>query len=197
VVWGPAAGEIHTLSPLRGDKVSLAVANNASGLVTGLSGPCVPPSSLTSGAVPADAVIWEQGRATRMGTFGGTNSLPLEINSRGQVVGASVLAGDGAFHAFLWQKGAMTDLGVLPGDVNSVGVGLNDNGQVVGESLALKGASSRPFLWRNGMMTDLSTLIKPGSTSLTIVLADATLIHGARLWPKVSIQATTRSGLFC
>jgi probable HAF family extracellular repeat protein len=172
VVWGPAASEIQTLPPLPGDKVSLAAANNASGLVTGVSGPCVSPSSLTSGAVPVHAVIWEQGRATRLGTLGGTASLPQEINSRGQVVGTSFLQGDGAVHAFLWQKGAMTDLGVLRGDVNSIGAGLNDNGQAVGGSFAQNEISGSPFLWQNGVMTDLSTLIKPGSTSLTIFFAN-------------------------
>jgi probable HAF family extracellular repeat protein len=172
VVWGPGAGEIQTLPPLPGDKVSLAIANNARGLATGLSGPCAPPGSLNGGAVPANAVIWEKGRATRLGTLGGSESLPQEINSRGQVVGTSLLQGDGAFHAFLWRKGGVTDLGVLPGDVNSIGAGLNDNGQAVGGSFTRNESSSRPFLWQNGVMTDLSTLIKPDSTSLTIFFAN-------------------------
>jgi probable HAF family extracellular repeat protein len=172
VVWGWAAGEIQTLPPLPGDKVSLAAANNASGLVTGLSGPCVSPNLLQSAAVPPHAVIWEKGRATRLGTLGSSGSVPAEINSRGQVAGASFLQGDAVFHAVLWQKGGVNNLGVLPGDVNSFAAGLNDNGQAVGGSFALNEASSRPFLWQNGVMTDLSALIKPGSTSLTIFFAN-------------------------
>jgi probable HAF family extracellular repeat protein len=172
VVWGPGAGDIQALPPLAGDKVSSAQFNNASGLVIGLSGPCVPPSLLTSGGVPAHAVIWERGRATRLGTLGGTRALPSEINSRGQVVGLSFLPGDAVFHAVLWQKGGVTDLGVLPGDVNSFAAGLNDNGQAVGGSFTLNETSSSPFLWQDGVMTDLSTLIKPGSTSLTITFAN-------------------------
>jgi probable HAF family extracellular repeat protein len=173
VVWGPGAGEIQTLPPLPGDKVSIAAANNASGLVTGLSGPCVSPGAFNSGTVPAHAVIWERGQATKLGTLGGTTgSLPTEINSKGEVAGASFLPGNAVFHGFLWRKGVMTDLGVLPGDLNSVGAGLNDQGQVVGGSFGLNGASSRPFLWENGVMTDLSTLIRPGSTSLTITFGN-------------------------
>jgi probable HAF family extracellular repeat protein len=172
VVWGPDAGEIQTLPPLAGDKVSLAGANNASGLVAGLSGPCTPPQSLLGGAVLAHVVIWEKGRATPLPTLRGTVSVPTEINSRGQLTGASFLLGDAVFHAVLWQKGSVTDLGVLRGDVDSYGAGLNDNGQVVGASYTLNLTSSRPFLWQNGVMTDLSTLIKPGSTSLTITFAN-------------------------
>jgi probable HAF family extracellular repeat protein len=172
VVWGPAAGEIQTLPPLPVDKVSIATANNASGLVIGESGPCVSPGAFNSGAVPVHGLIWERGQATNLGSLGGTITLPAEINSRGQVVGLSVLQNNSSFHAFIWWKGVMTDLGVLPGDVNSFGAGLNDQGQVVGGSFGLNGARSRPFLWENGVMTDLSTLIKPGSTSLTITFAN-------------------------
>jgi probable HAF family extracellular repeat protein len=171
VVWGPGTGEIQTLPPLPGDKVSLANANNASGLVIGLSGPCVSPGAFNTGTVPARAVIWERGRPSNLGTLGGTGSLPAEINSKGQVVGTSFLRGDAVFHGFLWRKGVITDLGMLPGDINSIGAGLNDQGQAVGGSFGLSEASSRPFLWQDGVMTDLSTLIKPGS-SLTVFFAN-------------------------
>jgi probable HAF family extracellular repeat protein len=189
VVWGPAAGEIQTIPPLPGDKVSIAAANNASGLVIGLSGPCVSPGVISSGGVPAHAVIWDRGRPTNLGTLGGSNTLPMEINSRGQVVGVSLLQGDTFFHAFLWQKGVVTDLGVLPGDVNSIGSGLNDQGQAVGGSLGLSEASSRPFLWQNGVMTDLSTLIKPGLTSLTVFFANDINSRG-----EITAEAFNASG---
>jgi probable HAF family extracellular repeat protein len=117
-------------------------------------------------------VIWERGQATNLGTLGGTGSLPAEINSKGEVAGTSFLQGNAVFHGFLWRKGVMTDVGVLPGDVNSIAAGINDQGEVVGGSYTLNGASSRPFLWQNGVMTDLSTLIRPGSTSLTVFFAN-------------------------
>jgi probable HAF family extracellular repeat protein len=168
VVWGQGAADIRALPPLPGDKVSFAFANNDR-LVAGYSGPCVPPSLLIAGG---RGVIWEQGRVTLLPTLGGAITVPSEFNSEGQLTGNSTLTGDGAVHAFLWQKGVMTDLGVLRGDTNSNGNGINDLGQVVGGSYTQSASSGRPFLWQNGVMNDLSTLIKPGSTSLTIAFAN-------------------------
>ena len=37
-------------------------------------------------------------------------------------------------HAFLWQNGVMTDLGVLPGDEDSGASAINSLGQIVGSS---------------------------------------------------------------
>jgi probable HAF family extracellular repeat protein len=130
VVWGPGTADIRALPPLPGDKVSLAFANNDR-LVAGYSGPCVPPSALIAGG---RGVIWEQGHATLLPTLGGTITVTSEFNSQGQLTGNSTLKGDGFLHAFLWQKGVMTDLGVLRGDTNSNGNGINDLGQVVGGS---------------------------------------------------------------
>jgi probable HAF family extracellular repeat protein len=117
-------------------------------------------------------VIWDKDHATGLGTLGGTFIVTAEINAKGQAVGTSTLQGDAVFHGFLWRKGVLTDVGVLPGDVNSIAAGINDQGQVVGGSFGLNEASGRPFLWQNGVMTDLSTLIKPGSTSLTVFFAN-------------------------
>lgn len=50
-----------------------------------------------------------------LGTLGGKRSNIGGINNRGQVVGGSTLLPkeDSNFHAFLWNNGAMTDLGTL------------------------------------------------------------------------------------
>jgi probable HAF family extracellular repeat protein len=168
VVWGPGKADIRTLPPLPGDKVSLAFVNNDR-LVAGYSGPCVPPSLLIAGG---HGVIWEEGHARLLPTLGGTITVVSEFNSEGQLTGNSTRQGDAVIHAFLWQKGVMSDLGVLPGDANSNGNGINDRGQVVGGSFTLNAISGRPFLWQNGVMTDLNTLIKLGSTSLTLAYAN-------------------------
>jgi len=47
---------------------------------------------------------------TDLGTLGGSFSEAHDVNERGQVVGESTTA-SGEFHAFLWEKGTMIDLG--------------------------------------------------------------------------------------
>ena len=108
-----------------------------------------------------------------LGTLpGGTFSQAFGINNNGDVVGFSSLNGDTAFHAFLWRKGAMTDLGTLaPTDTLpiSIAVSINDNDEVVGwsetsipdvEDFCRTGNSlvCLPVLWRSGAITALPTL---------------------------------------
>jgi len=49
-------------------------------------------------------------------------------------VGEATLA-SGAFHALLWQRGRIVDLGTLDGGVYSMAWDINDRGQIAGESL--------------------------------------------------------------
>jgi probable HAF family extracellular repeat protein len=76
------------------------------------------------------------------------------INDAGQIVGKL------ANHAFLWGKGAITDLGTLGGDLSAANA-INDRGQIVGESSTASG-EMHAFLWEHGVMTDLGA---PGETS--------------------------------
>ena len=169
VIWGPKAHEIHELPPLRGDVMSWATGINDRGQVIGLSGNCVSPNFNLTGVVPQHGVIWENGIVTSLGSLGGTlGTFPWAINSMGQVVGQSYLAGDLTFLAFLWQRGVMSSLGALPGDVISGAFGLNDQGAVVGGSCDVN-VNCRAFLWENGVMTDLNGLVTPGSTPLYLV----------------------------
>ena len=107
-----------------------------------------------------------RGVSIALGSLSGPSGAtgPNAINASGQVVGWS-LTTDEQSHAFVWNKGVMTDLGTLPGDDYSNAKGISDAGQVVGESTKLEGdlpPTSRAFLWKKGVMVDLGTL--PGMT---------------------------------
>ncbi len=67
---------------------------------------------------------------TDLGALGGNKSYAYDINDSGQVVGTAFT--ESAKHAFLYDGGAMTDLGTL--GVSSYANAINDSGQVVGPS---------------------------------------------------------------
>jgi probable HAF family extracellular repeat protein len=104
--------------------------------------------------------------AVDLGTLaGGFRTYALGINSAGQVVGASTLP-IGETHAFIWDRGVMTDLGTLGGDFSEAH-GINERGGVVGVSTTAVG-ESRAFLWEKGVMTDLGTVSERSSVALAI-----------------------------
>jgi probable HAF family extracellular repeat protein len=80
------------------------------------------------------------------------------MNDMGQIVGASQTS-NGNTQAFLWQGGAMTDIGTLGGYENSRARDINNLGQVVGYEIVdefdgnfIPGDS---FLWSNNTITTL------------------------------------------
>jgi probable HAF family extracellular repeat protein len=86
----------------------------------------------------------------------------LAIDDRGRIVGSSTTT-SGQTHAFLWQRGKMTDLGTLGrAYVGSSAVAVNAAGQVIGTSFTAKvtqtGQQGHAFLWQRGTMRDLGTL---------------------------------------
>ena len=91
-----------------------------------------------------------------IGTLGGTFGVGNALNNHGQVVGFSDVAGDLANHAFIWERGVLTDIGTLGGD-NSTAIWINDAGQVVGIG-DLPDGTHHAFVWRKGNMTDLGTV---------------------------------------
>ncbi len=97
------------------------------------------------------AVVWRAGRVLRIA---GPPSNAMAVNEAGQVVG-DLPDPAGGGHAFLWQRGRLTDLGVPRGGIGSVALSINDRGQILGRS---EDARMRliPLLWQNGRMIDLT-----------------------------------------
>jgi probable HAF family extracellular repeat protein len=123
-----------------------------------------------------------------LGTLpGGNFSFATAINRRGQIAGVSEstqidpVSGNPEFHAVLWQKDKILDLGTMGGTA-SFAETLNDLGQVTGVALngvpdpySILGLGSgttltqtRAFLWQNGQMQDLGTLGGPDSWAVFV-----------------------------
>src|SRR5215469_12352318 len=134
-----------------------------------------------------EAVAWQNGQVTNLGTFGGNESLAIGANNRGQVVGAAANTVPDPFsvfflwgtqtRAFLWtQSQGLQDLGTLGGP-DALAVIINDHGQIFGASYTsdvpnlLTGIPPLDaFLYEKGKMTDIpngfgGTLVSPLSAN--------------------------------
>ncbi len=213
-----ALGVAMPLNDLNGDGVSNVVdveivSNAAIGL--GCSVPVVFPANLpfmapspSMTARPGNNISTVSGQATvsgqshnatDLGTLGGRTTVACGIDDLGQVAGTSdtgqsteLACGGGAcvdIHAFLWQGGRMTDLG-LPGATSATGacsrnravngraVAVNDSGQGAGFSrvedrsaihaVRYNAAPYNAARYSNGTPTDLGTLGGTNSAALGI-----------------------------
>ena len=118
---------------------------------------------------PVHALLWDHGKVTNLGSLGGAFGNEAHgMNNRGQVVGASDLAGDLVFHGFVWsQSTGMQDVAPLPGDTYSYALAINDAGEVTGLSINSSFTTLRAFIVVDGVPTDLNTLI-PDSSPLQL-----------------------------
>jgi probable HAF family extracellular repeat protein len=164
VVW--ENGHIKALPTYRGDPDGFAIAINDHGQVAGASGVCSTFNVINGLYLsPVHALLWDHGKVTNLGSLGGAfGNQAHHMNNRGQVVGASDLAGDTVFHGFVWsQSTGMQDVPPLAGDTFSVALAINDPGAVVGVSIDASFTTLRAFIVVDGVPTDLNGLIPADS----------------------------------
>jgi probable HAF family extracellular repeat protein len=195
-VW--ANGRLRPLATPGVDARSEAVGINMRGQVIGVTG--------WIGHRPTRSVLWQGGRVRDLGTLGGKQSRPFDINEGGQIVGWSTTgttAKGGSslvWHAFLWQSGKMRDLGTLGGEF-SVAVSTNDHAQIVGlastGSIAPdRGPVIHASVWQDGKMTDLGTL-RGGLRSVAMLITERGQVIGwsnTKTGQKHAVLWTHRSG---
>lgn len=144
-----ASWKIRALGELPGDIFGHAFAINNNRQIVGDS------CNVTSWdpfVVACHAVLWQRNQILPLPPLPGgeTAGLALDINERGQIVGASGAA------AALWDRGLPTDLGHL-GGYWAQAIALNNSGHVVGIALTAAG-EAHAFLWEDGLMSDLDVL---------------------------------------
>jgi probable HAF family extracellular repeat protein len=166
-------GVLTDLGALSGGNNSFATWISANGLIAGFSENGVIDPQV--GLPQVNAVLWKDGSIINLG---GYFSSAFAVNNKGQVAGNTLNTATLPVPnnlAFLWQNGAMQDLGTLGGP-ESFAFLLNERGQVAGMSFPNSTPSSNcpfplithPFLWDDGKMVDLGTL--GGTCGLSMAL---------------------------
>ncbi len=194
-------GVLTDLGTLPGGYGSFAIWSNDRGQVVGLSdnGEIDP----VLGGPQGRGVLWESdGSIVNLGTLGGTQSLAGAINNQGQIIGVaadeipdpySIFGWATETRGFVWEKGAMRDLGTLGGTDTSPSF-INQNGQIAGVSYVNSNPSfncdlpltthpfiegdevAHPFLWHGGKLNDLGTI--GGTFGVATWLNDAVDVAG-------------------
>ena len=175
VLW--RNGMVKDLGTLGGASSVANAVNNLGQVVGGASNGVADDQSMLDGDFfsfgigPANtqshAFLWKRGAMLDLGTLGGSDSMAIFNNDRGQVVGISYsdhipvpappLGGFPAISTFLWQQGKMINIGGFGGHF-TIPLGLNQRGEIVGTSLLEGDQVTRSFIWRNGTMKDMGSL---------------------------------------
>ncbi len=144
-------GNQLTVIPPPAGTFSSAKAISNAGLIVGTT---------TDGTSFYKAFVWENGLMILILPTFGSRSLAADVNELGQVVGWMGTHSSIDSHAFMWQAGVVTDLGLAPGAYTGQATAINNLGHVVVAGLipAKEGNLFRSFLWIDGEFTDLGIL---------------------------------------
>jgi probable HAF family extracellular repeat protein len=154
-----ADGASHTFLYRGGQMVDLYPLNGQISEPIGLNNL----GQVASGLIASDGIYYpavydsQSGQITITGSLGGVNpggdaGAATAINDAGQVVGYSYVP-SGEWHAFMYDKGVMRDLGSMAADNRvyyAYAIGINSDGKVVGGT-----GSQHGFLYSNGIMLEL------------------------------------------
>jgi len=174
VIW--EKGRVRALPTLVGDPNGIALAINDQGHAVGSTGNC---------AGANHAVSWENDTAVKLQDLG-YGATAQGINHQGQIVG--IVNSPGTIFAALWEDGALTNLGTLPGDFAAIATGINSRGQIVGSALDSGFNWVSAFIYQDGKMTNLNKLF-PKSSNLFATMANKINESG-----QISGMATVQGG---
>jgi probable HAF family extracellular repeat protein len=162
------------LGTLPAGNYSAALSINTSGEIVGKWG-----NNLTGDPAVA-GFIWQDGIMKNIELPMGPNGQASSVNDRGQVTGWMGLGFHIDSHAFIWDNGNVTDLGVIPGGFTAQGMAINNLGDVAVRGRMFNDQNEvivRSFLWREGQWIDLGVL--PGfEETLALDLNDAGQVIG-------------------
>ena len=169
-------GVMRDLGTLGGPDAGASMINNR-GQIVGASYTDSIPNPLT-GIPTFVPFLWQDDTMINLGGLGGAFGLPLALNSKGQVVGFSDVAGDLSSHPFFWNRGSMMDLGTFGGD-NGEADFINDSGEIVGSADFPGDQIHHAFLWKDGLMTDLGTVAGDPCSRVTAINSKGQIIGGS------------------
>lgn len=170
VLWRD--GYVRDLGTLGGNSGVANAVNNRGEVVGGASNGVADEHSMLNfgfGPFPSNtqsrAFAWVDGALFDLGTLGGSDSMAIFNNDRGQVVGISYpnddpVPGFGGYPAtatFLWQQGEMKNIGDLGGHA-TFPRSFNNRGEIVGTSNIAGDYDVHAFLWNEASIRDLGTL---------------------------------------
>jgi probable HAF family extracellular repeat protein len=167
-----------------GDGIAYAI-NDSGQAVGGTTGGGIFPEL----AFPAGAAfLYSRGTTTIINTNSGGNYVAYGLNNLSQVVG---IFGSPS-RAFLYDNGAITNLGTLPGDDYSLAEDINDLGQVVGYSAPSGIEDATAFLYSSTTgMTSLGRLLPTDNYSAAFSINNNGQVVG---WSGTNPNFYTTSG---